>query len=298
MADSSHRDIDSINFLKMYWVALTHKTTFPAVWRLFASAMTEFFIPQFTTKFGLSNRPVVSVDHPLDDTIPFNPEYVHTYLNFYPYWIRCAYFLYKEFGRVALPEIRDFMLSVSELYYEAGKVYRRCQSTTKRPKYLKNAKFRLIHMVDPHVHCVPSLHVLLVVCNYLNFWRLVDKFGNGNAENFKQQKKLVYNKAVEITESILFMKQHSVNCIPAALYFMSRLRPSFTETAALAFVDDLFANNGNAPSTSEEIKKFIKDQYRHFLDAESSTDGDYRDVLVDFLFSFQPPEIERRLAAD
>lgn len=288
MARSSHLDIESINFLKMFWVALTHRVTFFAAWRLFASAMTEFFIPQFTTKFGLAKRPVVSVDHPLDETIPFNPGYVHIYLDFYPFWIRCAFFLYKEFGKRTLPEIRDFMYSVAALYYEAGRIYRRCQSTTTRPKYLKNAKFKLLHAVDPHLHCVPSLHVLLVVFNYLNTGRLIDEYGGGNGRGYHEQKELIYRKALEITESVLFMKQHSVNCIPAALYFMSMHRDDFAEKDALSFIDDLFTNDDTALSNSGEIKSFLRSQYRKLMNTEIPEGGDHKDVLVDLLMSFQP----------
>lgn len=270
----------------MFWVALTHKTTIPAAWKLFASAMTEFFIPQFTTKFGLSKRKVVSVDHPLDETIPFDPEYVHIYLEFYPFWIKCAYFFYKEFGKRALLEMRDFIHDVADLYYEAGKIYRQCQSTTVRPKYLKHPKFRLLHTVDPHLHCVPSLHVLIVVLNYRTVNRLTKKFGNGNGESYGVQRELAYRKAVEITESILFMKQHSINCIPAALFFMSRLRPDFTADEALSFVNDLFAGNRHAPETVEEIKEFIRSKYKEMMNTEAPGNGNYMDVIVNFLLSF------------
>ena len=287
MARSSHLDIESINFLKMFWVALTHKVTFFAAWRLFASAMSEFFIPQFTTKFGLSERPVVSVDHPLDETIPFNPEYVHIYLDFYPFWIRCAFFLYKEFGKRTLTELRDFLYNVAGLYYEAGKIYRRCQSTTTRPKYLKNAKFKFLHAVDPHLHCVPSLHVLLIVFNYVNMRRLIDIYSGGNGRRYHEQKELIYSKAVQITESVLFMKQHSVNCIPAALYFMCMHRGDYTEADALSFIDDLFMNDDSALSNSEEIKGFVRSQYRKLMNAEVPEGGDHKDVLVDLLMSFQ-----------
>ena len=274
----------------MFWVALTHRVIFFAAWRLFASAMTEFFIPQFTTKFRLSNRRVVSVDHPLDETIPFVPEYVHIYLEFYPLWIRCAYFLYKEFGDRALPEIRDFVYNVADLYYEAGKIYQQCQSTTVRPKYLKHAKFKLLHAVDPHLHCVPSLHVLIVVLNHRTFTRLIDKFSDGNGARYQPQKELVYNKAVAITESILFIKQHSVNCIPAALFFMSRLRPDYTEESALSFIDDLLADNDSAPESSETIKDFIRSRYIEMMNTNIPDGGDHKDVIVDFLKSFPPVE--------
>ncbi len=288
MSNSSHLDIVSINFLKMFWVALTHRVTFAASWRLFASAVSEFFIPQFKTKFGLSRIPVVAVDHPLDDTIPFEPEYVHTYLNFYPFWIRCVYFLYKEFGKDALADVRDFMYEVSWIYYEAGKVYRCCQSTTKRPKYLKTAKFKLIHLVDPHVHCVPSLHVLLVVHTYFVIPRLIDKYAGERGSLYVQQKEYIYRTAIEITESILFMKQHSVNCIPAALFFMSKIRSDYSTEQAHAFVDDLFENNERVLETAGVIKEFIRSQYDAMMSEHIPDGGDYKNVLVDFLMSYQP----------
>ncbi len=292
MAKRSHLDIEHINVLKMFWITLTHKITLPAALRLFVSAMTEFFIPQFTTKLKLSKRRVVSVDHPLDDTIPFIPEYVHTYLSFYPLWIRCAYFLYKEFGDRALPEISGFMHGVAGLYYEAGKIYRRCQSTTVRPKYLKTAKFKLLHAVDPHLHCVPSLHVLLVVLNHMTVTTLIDKLSNGESARYQPQKDFVYNQAVEITESVLFMKQHSVNCIPTTLFFMSKLRVDFTEDAAFSFIADLFAGNKDVPASSKAIKDFIASRYRELMDTKIPDDGDHADVIIDFLMSC-PPVVTR-----
>lgn len=290
MGKSSHLDIDNINFLKMFWVALTHRTTFCAAWRLFASAVTEFFVPQFATKLKLSRIPVVSVDHPLDETIPFDPRYIHTYLNFYPFWIRCIYFLYKEFGKRTLGDIRDFMYLVADSYYEAGRIYRRCQSTTRRPKYLKNAKFILLHAADPHLHCVPSLHVVLVTQSYLSIPALIDKYSGENSARYKPQKDLIYRHAVEITESILYMKQHSVNCVPAALYFMTKRRPDFAEEKVLSFIEDLFTGDEGVPATAEIIKEFFRSQYHWMMSECIPEDGDYKDVLVRFLLSYQAVE--------
>jgi len=290
MDTSSHLDIASINFLKMFPLALTRRVTFASAWRLFASAMSEFFIPQFMTKLGLSKTPVVSVDHPLDDTIPFDPTYVHIYLNFYPFWIRCAYFLYKEFGKETLSDVRDFMQSVAGLYYEAGQIYRRCQSTTRRPKYIKTAKFKLLHAVDPHLHCIPSLHVLLVVHTYMTIPTLIDKYSGNKSSKYAPQKEYIYNTAIEITESILYMKQHSVNCVPAALYFMSKLTPDFTAEKAHSFIDDLFLSDEKSPVTGGVIKEFFRSQYDAMMTEPIPEYGDYKDVLVGFLTKCRPVE--------
>ena len=270
----------------MILVTITHRVTFFMAGKLFWSSLTEFFIPQFTTKWRLSKRQVVSVDHPLDKSIPFDPSYVHIYLDFYPFWIRCTYFLYKEFGARAIPELHNFMHTVAELYNEAGIIYRRCQSTTNRPKYLKAPKFKLIHAVDPHLHCIPSLHILLMVYNYLAINTLIDKFSGGNGKQYAEQKEHIYNKAVAITESILFMKQHSVNCIPPSLYFMTMQYPEFTREKALSFVNDLFTGDEGVPS--EKIKDFIRSQYQELLNTDIPEGSDCNDVLVDYLTTFQP----------
>ena len=281
--EKSHLDIKSINTISMFWTALTHKVTFAATWRLFFSGMTEFFVPQFQTMFRLSNRPVVSVDHPLDETIPFRPEQVNIYMHFYPLCIKCMYFLYKEFGKTALPLIRDIMTDVADIYYEAGIIYRERQSTTDRPRYLKTAKFKLIHLVDPHLHCVPSLHVLLVVFNYVRMSQIIDRLSSEGSD-YSEQLEYMYSQAVEITNSILFIKQHSVNCIPAALCTMSNLYPEYTTERAASFINDLVADE--SLDSRDQIKEFIHTQYRRFM--QSSSETCYRDVLLGFLQSCEP----------
>jgi hypothetical protein len=119
---------------------------------------------------------------------------------------------------------------------------------------------------------------------------LIDTFSDGNGAQYEKQKEFVYRQAVEITESILFMKQHSVNCIPAALFFMSRLRPDFAEDEALTFIDNLFADNDSAPESFAEIKDFIRSQYLEMMNATVPADGDKMGVILDFLLSCQPVE--------
>ena len=204
-------------------------------------------------------------------------------MHFYPLWVKCLYFLYREFGRRSLPTIGVFMHEIADLYLEAAKVYRVCQSTTKRPKYLGSAHFRIIHLTDPHLHCVPSLHVLVVVLNSIRFCQFVDRLSHNGAA-YAKQKRYVYTQAVEITNSILYVKQHSVNCIPAALYALSKYAGEFTENDARAFIDDLLRND--RLETREEIVRFIHTRYQSFM--ESELNGSYRNVLIDYLRSFEP----------
>ena len=53
----------------------------------------------------------------------------------------------------------DFVYEIGLLYEYAGRVYSKCQSTTNRPGVIADFNFIVIHLFDPHLHCVPSLHV-------------------------------------------------------------------------------------------------------------------------------------------
>jgi hypothetical protein len=51
-------------------------------------------------------------------------------------------------------------------------------------------------------------------------------------------------EAVRITESILFVKQHSVNCIGASMFYLSLAFPEFGREAMAEFVESLFTYEG------------------------------------------------------
>ena len=52
------------------------------------TVLEDFFWLQFAVKWGFKKLPVVDVDHPLDDEVPFAPDKVGAYLDFVAYWIR------------------------------------------------------------------------------------------------------------------------------------------------------------------------------------------------------------------
>ena len=65
--------------------------------------------------------------------------------------------------------MRDFIYTMGDLYAFAAEVYKRNMSTTKRPFYIARPRFFVIHMLDPHLMCIPSLHVMVVIHTYLQF---------------------------------------------------------------------------------------------------------------------------------
>jgi len=76
-------------------------------------------------------------------------------------------------------------------------------------------------------------------------------------------------RALEITEAILFVKQHSVNCVSAALYAMTRFDPAlFPPEEAAAFVQDLFTTT--PLEGREHIREMITTRFWAFVEAGAS----------------------------
>ncbi len=275
---------------KIFLIAITRRETSRAVFRLIWKVARYFFFPQFQTKFWPKTRPVVSVDHPLDLKIPFKPEYVNLYLTFIHVWIKSCKFVYYMFGKKSLPYIRDFVRQITTLYTEAAKVYLKCQSTTNRPNYKKNLRFRIIHTLDPHLHCVPSLHVMIVIFNYLQMKKMINILNTGNAD-CSREIAWMHDQAVSISESVLFVKQHSVNCIPAALFMLTKILDDFSRDEAHGFSDSFFTIVGRDLEAREEIRKFFRDKYDEF--AEQKTNGrTHGQIILEFLKKYSTETIQ------
>ncbi|MDR2782335.1 MAG: hypothetical protein LBB48_00575 [Treponema sp.] len=239
----------------------------------------NFFFTQYKGAL-LRNIPVVNVEHPLDEEIPFLPQKVNIYLGFFSFWIRTASFLnriYPDRKECAA----DFIASIGRLYKAAAEVYAACFSTTKRPHYLGTFRFVLIHAFDPHLMCIPSLHVMLVIRTYTAFASIIRT--SGDSEMYARQAAELRRCALAITESVLYVKQHSVNCVSAAMYAMTRFDPQlFTEKDAEAFAGDLFTDNTVPSAVAGRIREHILSLYRRFL-AQGESSADWTEPLLAFL---------------
>jgi len=246
------------------------------------TALRDFFGLQYRQHLLPGKAPVYAVDHPLDEKIPFIPEKVDIYLDFVYFWIRAAAFLMETYGKAAETEVAAFIEAMGRLYSYAAEVYRQGFSTTRRPRYFKKFRFIIIHTFDPHLMCIPSLHVMVVCRAYTNFRAIAEKLG--------AQKELqpyideLKRGAQAITESILYVKQHSVNCIPAAYYALSTFDPSqFNPEEMEAFSQDLFTDTSLINTEIKEaILNHIRRLYYGFME-ESKTAAVWSNVLVDFL---------------
>jgi len=285
---------------------LTVSSIRPSAIRCITSIFYNFFFRQYRAAWLPGRVPVSRVDHPLDLKIPFVPSWITIYLDFIAFWIRMLSFLLRTYRRKSYPAVSEFLTAIGKLYRFAAETYQKNFSTTNRPFYIARPRFLLIHMVDPHLMCIPSLHVMVVILTYTRLAAILRSLGEteqGSAlvEEMKQG-------ALAITHAILFVKQHSVNCIAASLYAMTCFDGKlFPPEEAAAFTALLFEEPPPIPFSSAdhppknyrtrpwaaprtristadtaEIKAHIINLYRRFL-AEGRTAYHWTEPLLRFL---------------
>jgi hypothetical protein len=300
VSSSVYDEPSSYTWLKTFTVSSMRPTTHRAV----ASIFFNFFFRQYRAALLPGRVPVSKVDHPLDLKIPFVPAWVTIYLDFINFWIRMLSFLMRSFGHRAYDAVQEFVRSIGELYAFAAQPYQRNFSTTARPFYIARPRFFLIHLLDPHLMCIPSLHVMVVIRTWTKFAAILRSLNE--AERCAAQIEEMKQGALAITQAILFVKQHSVNCIPAALYAMTCFdKELFPPDEAEAFTALLFGeppapvqsghplvNSGVRPSSAPrtklpaadvaEIKNHIISLYRKFL-AEKERSQTWEEPLLNFM---------------
>lgn len=251
----------------------------------FSSLFYNFFFRQYRAAF-LKNIPVSGVDHELDEKIPFLPEYGGIYHDFTALWIRTAGFLIEKYP-ARKDIIADFINSIGKVYEYAAQVYAERLSTTARPRYIKDLRFIMIHLFDPHLMCIPSLHVMVVTRVYTKFAEITQSISDSespeNSETLAEKRRQLKQCALLITESVLYIKQHSVNCIAAALYAMNRFdAPLFSPDEARDFCGSLFQTGVIPQNDAENIRNYIFSLYKRFLE-EGEKGGAWTIPLLSFL---------------
>lgn len=267
---------------------LRHPDNVAAAASFVRTVVKDFFWLQFSVKLGMRKVPVVSVDHALDATVPFEPGRVGVYLDFIAFWIRPFDALGRRFGRAAQRRyVTEFLGLIERCYREAATVYSQTMSTTRRPRYYRG-RFATIHLFDPHLLCVPSLHVMIVVLTHTFFRRAWAELGASEAEATAVAGEL-FEGAVAITETVLYIKQHSVNCIPAALYAMRGITPDAVSDADVAaYVGALF---GGATAVAEDdvaaIRAHVAAVYAGLVE-DGRGDADWTPAVRRLLAAYHP----------
>lgn len=277
-----------------------------ATTRCVYSIFYNFFFRQYRAAWLPGRIPVSRVDHPLDQKIPFTPSWVTIYLDFVTFWVRMVSFLLRKFGRRAFKGTQEFIATMGQVYTFAAEVYQANLSTTNRPFYIATPRFALIHLVDPHLMCIPSLHVMVVIRTYTKFAAILRSLNE--TERCAAQANEMKQGALAIAQAILFVKQHSINCISASLYAMTCFDETlFPPEEAEAFTGLMFSppppaafspegrlprNHRLRPSAAPRtklpeadacaIKAHIIGLYRRFL-AEGKTAQRWVDPLLNFM---------------
>jgi len=275
----------NIGYARPVALALSRPAFAAAGLRLAVEALRSFFTPQNGNAL-FHRRPVVSVDHPLDSMIPFEPGRIGKYLEFVQLWIGSFYYIWKACGKKSEPVLVDYIDSIRALYAEAGSVYWKVHTTTRRPAKNYDLRFALIHATDPHQNCVPSLHVLVVVANWKLALRAVRELG-AEAE-FGPWAESLRREALDIVESVLYVKQHSVNCVGASLYYLRYRGPRLEDDELRAFAGELFAEAAAAPGGPsfdvEAIRARILEVYEELCDAyEARPERGWREPMLEFI---------------
>lgn len=257
------------------WIAgLTNPKILPHTVAYIHTVTADFFGLQFLRKFKLVRIPILNVETPLDKKIPFAPQHLNDYLGFVNFWIRPLAMLIKILrSKNAAPYLAEFFSLLKKSYKSAAQIYRFCMTTTRRPLYKKRTYFVILRALDPHYMCVPSLHIAIVSLCYA-FFRDVLQKENFSAEQRELWTREIYEGAIKIAETVLYVKQHSVNCIPAALYMMTRIVPKiFSESDAQKFLSDMFVTRRDIPQDArEEIVNYMKNLFTRFHEEGKNSD--------------------------
>jgi hypothetical protein len=246
----------------------------------------HFFLLQRRALRQPGRIPVANVDHPLDKAIPFRPKRVMIYHDFSSFWIRTAVCLARSASPLAAG---DFIDTLGSLYVTAAEVYSRHMSTTTRPRYFGNIGCIAIQLFDPHLLCVPSLHVMVCIHTWIKTRCFFQQCDASKSEKAFIDK--LFDHAVLITESVLYMKQHSVNCIPAALYAMNCFESGlFTDEDASTFTQALFHDERNVEiphAVRNDIRVHIETVYAAFIRERgqllTAGNSDWTTPLIRFL---------------
>lgn len=259
------------------------------------TALRRFFFDQFAYRFklrpGSSNKPKLrNVEHPLDATIPVRYETIGVYLTFIQLWISAISYLRRCLGPSFNADFIEFLAGLQRCYSDASGVYGRCLSTTTRPAQAPSLRFAFVYAVDPHLFCVPSLHVLVVCYTYKKLEDLLS--ARDDYEVFKPELVAVKARAVAITESILYVRQHSVNCIPTALSMLSVILPSYDEIEAKAFLAELFKDDDDiSEARRNDALAYMLNLYDRVA-GNGLGPGERYGAIVDFLVGYEEMSVE------
>lgn len=242
----------------------------------------RFFIDQFVYRAKIrrgdpSAPTVTNVEHPLDRGIPIRYETAPVYLGFVRLWVSALAYFRKRIGPAFDEDILSFLDGMGRCYADASAVYGTGLSTTRRPGRAPSAYLAFVYAVDPHLFCVPSLHVLVVGFTYKRLEEMLA--ARGLSGEYAAELAALRLRALRITESILYVRQHSVNCIPAALSMLGVIAPGFGPEESSALLRGLFADDPDIePRARAEAIAYMESLYRELASVGPGRDERYEAI--------------------
>jgi len=286
--DDSHRILTG-GTIHLIVVVLTSWRLLRRTVRFGITVARKFFIDQFlhrhALRTGSPTAPAVrNIEHPLDARVPVRYEAIDTYLGFVQMWISALSYIRRREGRRFNGAIIDFMTGLERCYVDAALVYGQCLSTTRRPEQAPNLRLAFVYAVDPHLFCVPSLHVLVVCYTYQKLADILSE--RGLSATYAVELAALRDRAAAITESILYVRQHSVNCIPTALSMLSVIVPSYDLQESLDFLKTLFVSDASiAPEDRSDMVDYMASLLSSLSASGPGQDERYG-AIVQFLKSY------------
>ena len=291
----THKPISSYSSLAPFFYMPLLPATSKYSWKYIFTILKDFFILQHLQRFHITKRRVINVDTEIDKKIPFVPQRIFAYLSFVSFFVKPIDMLKRRLGyKKAAPYLCIYIKFLTNIYNNASKIYRYTMTTTTRPRYFKTHKFRTIHFFDPHLLCVPSIHVS-ISAGVLAWFRQFFKIGLFEAEEAQAFLEEIKAHAVAIVESVLFVKQHSVNCIPLALYMLSSTmyKSFFSASDAIDFIDSLFLD---CKELDESTRKEIIEHFYYMYDRallESKYSADWQLCIQHWIDDFADGQQEK-----
>ena len=113
-------------------------------------------------------------------------------------------------------------------------------------------------------------------------------------EDFSPEEKELWNKEIfknssMIGESVLYVKQHSVNCVPAGLYMLYKIAPELcTKKEVYEFIDSFFQNESDVSDEDKKaVNAHIKNTFEKFVE-EGKDDTDWSVPVKKWLDGYEP----------
>ncbi len=291
-----HRPISSYSGVAPFFYMPLRLSTARHAWRYIFTILRDFFILQHLQRFHITKRRVINVDTEIDEKIPFVPQRIFAYLSFVSFFVKPMDMLKNKLGfKKAAPYLCVYIKFLTSIYMNAASIYRYTMTTTTRPRYFKSRKFRTIHFFDPHLLCVPSIHVAISAGVYAWFKQFFH-MGLFTKEEESAYLEEIKTQAIAIVESVLFVKQHSVNCIPLALYMLTSTmnKSFFSAHDAIDFIDCLFVT---ASEIDEATRKEIIEYFYYMYDRallESKYSSDWRMCIQHWIDDFADSQEQKK----